>query len=1123
MATTTTQEQSPTPPQLEICQKCGNSIAHVPYKFNNQTFHAVCLKCNFCGKKLVGKPFITEESKIFCGEQCKKDFETTPCSELSPNSEDTEGEDSIDESLLEALESIKESNQELLKLSNRGSPPIIITDPDRLTDYPRSSSPDPAFSPLNGSRRSSPLNGSRRSSLSAVSDCSLTSEGSSMSFDASGKPRKNILKNPHRSRRRSRNNRHVRWNLPNGGTNENDSDTTSLESFNSTSTTSSSIYNRARNGVAESRRNWKEHDPPMGSTGLTPARQIPGGSYRRMGSPSHSPLHVNSFGGIPRISSNELLGGFRRSPSPLTTVSPSHSPQHSYDSSTVVHSTPVRQQCSESSRLTNSNRCGNDVIPAVHSPERSMQEDSFFSHDESAESSFKIPVLKLNESSLPELENSTVEDKKRAHIVDLTQCKNDPKLLKYPAPSELTKSQPATHLASTTTALLNDDDDDADDYDHLNPLTEEELAAMKKERSLRKAHRAMKKQMLQKQKESKIEKKSELFSDEHINEALREIEVEDVHSTKAISPVADIAPPLPPRGEQLVDIDLPHERSSESPQLSHQSLSSASQKETQPEPPSLQHPTNVDTSKKTAAARKPPPVPPKHRRILRQQRDCEGNPVLKQEPAATSVQLRGKFKPLPPLPEDASHPKESHPTKAELPRHNRDNQAQLSSPKKPRVREQQENRPSPKRSRAKQDPGIPSKWKFEDSSDLANILPPPPEFVIPPPSEFAAATSQGNTPPDDSLSTVSNTTLVADQDEISSPDTSESLRQSLPDLISETARTSHSRDSVSTPKVGGLSTSAQQLHKSKHSWSAVHSAKTTDWKVEEARIDRQEEEEFESLMSGRSEPVLDTQGSSRYRQKSSGRLVKSVSHDADSASYRHNHAPQPPRYRVSMEKAFTEGKIVKSSTFSQTASHSPQSHLRRGSEQASRLAGSHDGARLKRTTSSPQRPLRHPKVADAFSREDQQVIERFYPGARLPMMKRVVHDTDRSIQAMLAELESDKEGSGDEKQSRASQHGTCSVCSKAIRTTRELISHEGYHYHSKCYKCSSCRSTLRGKKVHRVRNSIVCRDCYPTFGISNTQSSTATRRPDQQQASSYLPYHDLRRGPVVASGQVTSV
>ena len=37
-------------PPTDICLKCGNAIAHIPYKYKGQTFHARCLICTHCGK-----------------------------------------------------------------------------------------------------------------------------------------------------------------------------------------------------------------------------------------------------------------------------------------------------------------------------------------------------------------------------------------------------------------------------------------------------------------------------------------------------------------------------------------------------------------------------------------------------------------------------------------------------------------------------------------------------------------------------------------------------------------------------------------------------------------------------------------------------------------------------------------------------------------------------------------------------------------------------------------------------------------------------------------------------------------------------------------------------------------
>lgn len=101
--------------------------------------------------------------------------------------------ESPNESLIEALENSQESNPSV-SLS-QGSP-MRTLDVDRITDYPVCSSPESGIC-------RSPSAGSRRSSISGISESSLTSDGS-LTYDASRRPNKNILKKPHGPRRGSK-------------------------------------------------------------------------------------------------------------------------------------------------------------------------------------------------------------------------------------------------------------------------------------------------------------------------------------------------------------------------------------------------------------------------------------------------------------------------------------------------------------------------------------------------------------------------------------------------------------------------------------------------------------------------------------------------------------------------------------------------------------------------------------------------------------------------------------------------------------------------------------------------------------------------------------------------------
>ncbi|CAI8013472.1 hypothetical protein GBAR_LOCUS8538 [Geodia barretti] len=246
------------------CQKCGKEIQQVPYKYAGKYFHARCLTCNYCSKKLAGKPFLCVEHKIFCGDQCQDNYQEPRSSEaattanISNNASNdtdsdgqslTNGHSQGDESLLEALNSTE---------TTPSASPLPQTPPRgvRITDYP------------GHTLSQSPPGSIRRSSLS-VSESSLTG---SFTSDAGspGQPRKRILKKPHGPRKHKSN--RVHWNIPEEG----GGDGVSLLSFESTSTTSGVSPSSYLQGVSECRRNWREFEEPPapGSTGLTPMKQL---------------------------------------------------------------------------------------------------------------------------------------------------------------------------------------------------------------------------------------------------------------------------------------------------------------------------------------------------------------------------------------------------------------------------------------------------------------------------------------------------------------------------------------------------------------------------------------------------------------------------------------------------------------------------------------------------------------------------------------------------------------------------------------------------------------------------------------------------------------------------------
>ena len=356
----------------------------------------------------------------------------------------------MSESLLDALESIKESKQDIIRLTRQISPMNSLSDPDRITDYPRRPSPSVSLLSLS----------SRRSSLSAMSQSSLTSDSS---FDASRKPGKKILKNPHRPTRNSKN--RVTWKLPNTGDGAGiESDTMSVDSLESSS---SSIYNRARSGVQAARQAWRdfENSPPRGSTGITPIKPTQRLPLTRSSSATGT-LHMYSPPGnlatIPQgtvvndleSKSSDNLMRPKLTPSPLTYNTSSN---NSITPGSVLHSTPIRQMSSIRYTQSTSNL------------EFQTNMQQFGSTPDQAAADIDIPILRLDNSNLTDLEESTLEDRRRMHIFQFPQH-NQQAILQTSDNSR--SKQPV--------ALL--EDDDANDYDHLSPLHEKKGGQDKQKR-----------------------------------------------------------------------------------------------------------------------------------------------------------------------------------------------------------------------------------------------------------------------------------------------------------------------------------------------------------------------------------------------------------------------------------------------------------------------------------------------------------------------------------------------------------------------------------------------------------------------------------------------------------------
>lgn len=356
---------------------------------------------------------------------------------------------------MEALDKINE--EPVTKSFGRSG--VYMPDPDQITDYPRHPSPSTSSSRLS-------LDGSIRSSFGAVSQSSLISD---YSYDANRKPTKKILKNSHQPHRRAKKN--VRWN---------DSDTTSIDSFDSISTTSSNLFHRARNGVNDPRQNWRafERSPSPGSTGITSPQ-----SRKVLSRPSSTPTltpfktssptkdhsssysslpihHTNStvrspfqqdmyFGSPPQsttASSSSQGTKFKRKDSPLANIRvPGNTGVDGFEklSRTIPSAALTRVQPSETDQKKSSS-------PVYKDEHVSKEEDNF--------------VRKHNDNKSAqgtEFEEGTQEDRQRMHIYQIAQY------------GQIQKSNAAKVVGEMTTTksaqIAFGSDDDKNDYDHLLP------------------------------------------------------------------------------------------------------------------------------------------------------------------------------------------------------------------------------------------------------------------------------------------------------------------------------------------------------------------------------------------------------------------------------------------------------------------------------------------------------------------------------------------------------------------------------------------------------------------------------------------------------------------------------
>ncbi len=453
---------------------------------------------------------------------------------------------------MEYLENIEEGKTELTKLSRKPSPLLSPEsyDPDRLTDYPRAQSPPRAHSPIGDSRRSS---------LSAVSESSLTSDNSSiMSYNANKMPTKKILKHPHRKRKHNKN--RVRWK-------DEESDTVSMRSFDSISTTSE-IYTRARNGVTEVRQNWREFErsPAQGSVGLTPS------GARGLRPPQHSPLSNSSLlnTSITPSPSNSfthyLLGG---SPGVHTgtrqrSVSASSLPQIPANKELSNFSNNPPHSASRAFQRSPSPLTGSAFIPLSlqrtlqSTPKPHHQSDSFLvstarrsmensptSPSNNSDIDLPYPVLKIDNSNLTELEESTAEDRKKMHIFKFPQNTPISKAPLYTGGQRVAKMPPPVFL----------DDDDEGDYDHLSPKEEsndEQNAegSIDKPEATTSGQKDMQGGDGEKNERSPENEDEGSYSDKDIEAALDELEDRSASSTSSSN---ENPPTLPPKDGAVQD------------------------------------------------------------------------------------------------------------------------------------------------------------------------------------------------------------------------------------------------------------------------------------------------------------------------------------------------------------------------------------------------------------------------------------------------------------------------------------------------------------------------------------------------------------------------------------------
>ena len=523
-------------------------------------------------------------------------------------------------------------------------------DRERVTDYPvaghegnnRTSLPHPGgCSPVISSRHSSITTLNHSDSLSAMSD---TSEGS-FSYDASRRPKKKILKDSRSSSTRKSKNR-VRWNLGN----LQDGDSVSVSSIDVCSVRSADVFQRARESVQNSTRNWREFEdtfPPRGSTGLTPWAP-------RNANSLNNRLPLKRYDSPPPVS--DMNGGLTLHGVPLGVISPPRKGRPG-PGGAIAHSTPIRRYNSDLSSLSQ-----NHAVMATRGSGRRLAPlggsgpDPFgggfrqISVSESNQHIPHIPVLKICDSSLEKLEESTMEDRKEKLLFEFPQGPLPNQTAAMAASPQTTRSNQQTssavslrhagqtHVSTTGKPPLapplgtsngnggddDDDDDDANDYDHLLTKEEIERASASSEGKDAKEAQAPAGSSLTGASSSaggrkEVGSDDVGYSDNDINEALKLIdkskELKELKELKESPPSSKKAkesptpPPVPP-----------HKRKTQQQQIQQQT-------QTQTQQVSSSKANSKGMTQKGAGPL-PPPLPPKTKRILRSDRDVMGNPVI---------------------------------------------------------------------------------------------------------------------------------------------------------------------------------------------------------------------------------------------------------------------------------------------------------------------------------------------------------------------------------------------------------------------------------------------------------------------------------------------------------------